>query len=165
MFLKNLSIRFSPFFKKNIVKTPRSCAECEFFPKNQRSKVRSIFTSRFTHVFFFFTDHHFVFKCKMDKRLPIPSRACYALLVVVLGHDVDAGNPEVLIGPQVEWLIRSQLIIPVLRDVTHPRQSLVAALLDDLQVTHLNTGRGEVRYLELHLYGRLALGVFADHRR
>ena len=35
--------------------------------------------------------------------------------------------------------IGPQLVIAVLRDVTNPRQGLVAALLDYLQITHLQT--------------------------
>lgn len=47
-------------------------------------------------------------------------------------------------------LIRSNLIISVLRDVSDPRERLVSALFDDLQVTNLNSGCCEIGNLELH---------------
>jgi len=55
----------------------------------------------------------------------------------------------------------SQLVVTVLRDITDPGQGLIAALLDDLQISHLNAGRSEIWDLELDLDRRLAFGVFA----
>ena len=46
-------------------------------------------------------------------------------------------------------MIGAPIVITVLRDVPYPRQSLVAALLHDLEVPHLDAGYRKVRYLEL----------------
>ena len=54
-----------------------------------------------------------------------------------------------------------QLVVPVLSDVPHPGQRLVAGLLYDLQVSHLDTRRREVRDLKLHVDGRLSLDQVA----
>jgi hypothetical protein len=40
------------------------------------------------------------------------------------------------------------VIISVLRDVAHPGQSLVATLLYNLQITHLNPRHSEIWYLK-----------------
>lgn len=42
-------------------------------------------------------------------------------------------------SPHQSSLIRPQLIVAVLRNVPHPGQSLIATLLDDLEVAYLNT--------------------------
>ena len=41
------------------------------------------------------------------------------------------------------------VVVTVLRDVPHPRERLVPALLHDLEVPDLDAGHGEVRDLEL----------------
>ena len=45
----------------------------------------------------------------------------------------------------------AQLVVAVLRNVAHPRKSLVAALFDDFEVPHLNARHCEVRDLKLYL--------------
>ena len=40
------------------------------------------------------------------------------------------------------------VVVPILCDVPHPRKCLIAALLDHLQIPHLNARDCEVRYLE-----------------
>lgn len=56
-----------------------------------------------------------------------------------------------------------QLAVTVLGDVPHPRQRLVARLLDDLQLLHIYATGSEVRYLEAVLYGRFAIHIIAHH--
>lgn len=56
-------------------------------------------------------------------------------------------------------LVGAQLIVTVLGNITNPGQRLVAALLNDLQITHLYARRGKVGNFEAHLYGRFALSV------
>eukprot|EP00053_Salpingoeca_punica_P017751 m.171606 g.171606 ORF g.171606 m.171606 type:complete len:404 (-) comp17279_c0_seq1:208-1419(-) len=60
-------------------------------------------------------------------------------------------------------LCRADLVVAVLRDVADPRQRLVAALLDDLEVPHLDTRHGEVGDLKLHANRRLLLGLLAGN--
>lgn len=63
-------------------------------------------------------------------------------------------------------LVGAQLIVTVLGDITDPGQRLVAALLNDLQITHLYARRGKVGNLEAHLYGWFTLSVvLALHAR
>jgi hypothetical protein len=47
--------------------------------------------------------------------------------------------------------LHANLIITILSDVADPRKSLVAALLDNLEVAHLHARNCEVRDLELDL--------------
>lgn len=54
-----------------------------------------------------------------------------------------------------------QLVIAILSYVPNPRKGLVPALLDDLQVTHLDPRSREIRNLELDLYGRLSFQILA----
>jgi hypothetical protein len=55
--------------------------------------------------------------------------------------------------PSLTSLAHAQLVVAVHGDVAHPRQRLVARLLYDLQVTHLQPRHSEVWNLELHLDG------------
>ena len=55
----------------------------------------------------------------------------------------------------VIYLISPQLIVSILRDIADPRQRLVSRLLDNLQVSHLDSRCGEVGDLEPDLNGRL----------
>ena len=61
--------------------------------------------------------------------------------------------------------LSSQLIVPVLGDVPDPGQCLVAGLLYDFQVPHLDTRRGEVGDLELDVDGRFPLIKITGHAR
>lgn len=74
--------------------------ECEFFQKGEINVQKSdLFLHRVPRIFF--TGHYFV--SKMDRRLLISiPKACYAVLVVIIGHNVDARDPEIFIGPVVE---------------------------------------------------------------
>jgi hypothetical protein len=48
---------------------------------------------------------------------------------------------------------KSDLVVSVLRDVSYPRQCLVATLLDYLEISDLDATDREVRNLELNLDG------------
>merc|ERR1719201_2116441 len=63
-------------------------------------------------------------------------------------------------------LVHPYLVLPALRDVPHPWESLVPGLLNHLEVAHLDPTDGEVGNLELDLDGRLATlrGGFAGNR-
>ena len=53
----------------------------------------------------------------------------------------------------------ADLVVAVLCDVAHPRQSLVPALLDDLEVAHLQSRRCEVGDFELDVNRGLGINV------
>lgn len=67
----------------------------------------------------------------------------------------SVGHRSASLGPE--------LVISVLSDVTDPWQGLVAALLDDLQVAHLDARGSEVGDLELDADWGLALLVLCLH--
>uniref|UniRef100_A0A1B0CLT8 Uncharacterized protein n=1 Tax=Lutzomyia longipalpis TaxID=7200 RepID=A0A1B0CLT8_LUTLO len=52
-----------------------------------------------------------------------------------------------------------ELVIAVLGDVTYPRECLVATLLDNLEIAHLDTAGSEVGNFKFHLNGWFPLGV------
>mmetsp|Transcript_5388 Transcript_5388/g.14181 ORF Transcript_5388/g.14181 Transcript_5388/m.14181 type:complete len:204 (-) Transcript_5388:988-1599(-) len=62
-------------------------------------------------------------------------------------------------------LCRAQLVVSILGDVAHPRERLVAALLDDLQVAHLDARDGEVGDLKLDRDRRLVFLVLIIRHR
>lgn len=65
------------------------------------------------------------------------------------------------------YSVHADLIVAILRDVANPRHGLVAALLDDLQVAHLDTRHGEVRNLKLELDGdtEVLVALFVNNTR
>lgn len=69
------------------------------------------------------------------------------------------------LGRRAVRLRRSQLVVAVLGDVAHPRQRLVARLLNDLQVPDLDARHGEIRDLELDADRGPALGLLTGDAR
>lgn len=62
-------------------------------------------------------------------------------------------------GETQKYMGTVPVIVPVLRDVSYPRQSLVAALFHDLQVPDLDARDREVRDLVFYSYWRAFLDV------
>ena len=77
----------------------------------------------------------------------------YNMCVTLLecGSQATRVRPSVNTGDYAkEGRHNAPVVITILRDVTDPRECLVAAFLDDLQVSDLDAGDGEVWNLELY---------------